>query len=290
MFPVRISADLRFSVQLPDQPAVSGTITGAGNRLEVRLSDAAYFAGGRDAGQVKKLAAALAVRGITVVVIAGDVVLLEIGATRGPWWQRGITRSRHLRIVSLRGALAGASGRLRGAGVAVLPGGELVPPTTMFPIAPTFRRTPRPITTTHDENRGGNPRLVLTVGNPGLPEGGALVYPLRQEVTTIGSDPACDIRLADLDPIHAVVHHDERDEFVLEDRSSQRSTRVNGLAADGRVLRTGVRVTMGDWTLAFRRAEFADHGRPFGGRVGGELGRQRRQPGPRASVVPRGTP
>lgn len=284
MFPVQIAADLRFSLELPGQPAVSGTVTGSGNRFEVRLSDPAYFAGGRDASQVKRFAAALAARGITVVVISGDVVLLEIGATRSPWWQRGVTRSRHLKIVSLRGAVAGASGRLRRSGSAVLPGSELVPPTTLFPIAPTFRRTLRPVTTTHDVRRGGNPRLVMTVGNPGIPDGGALVYPLRQDVTTIGSDPACDIVLAGLAPIHAVVSHDDRDEFVLQDRSADRSARVNGfVVGDGRALRTGVRITLGQWTLAYRRAEFADHGRPFGGRIGGEAGHQRRQPDPRGT-------
>ncbi|RZI79065.1 MAG: hypothetical protein EOO67_20945, partial [Microbacterium sp.] len=136
MYPVQIAADLRFSVELPGQTPVSGTVTGSGNRLEVRLSDPAYFAGGRDAGRVRQLAAALAARGITVVVVAGDVVLLEIGATRSPWWQRRVTRSRHLKIVSVRGAVAGAGGRLRRAGTAVLPGRELVPPTTLFPIAP----------------------------------------------------------------------------------------------------------------------------------------------------------
>jgi hypothetical protein len=30
--------------------------------------------------------------------------------------------------------------------------------------------------------------------------------------------------------------------------------------------------------LTFVREEYADHGRPYGGRIGGELGRQRRQP------------
>ncbi|MCX6395480.1 MAG: hypothetical protein NTV23_03245 [Propionibacteriales bacterium] len=284
MFTVQINADLRFSVALPDQPELSGTITGSGDRLVVRLSDPARFAGGRDSGQVKNVAAMLASRGLKVVVMADDDVLLEIGDTHAPWWQRGITRSRHLRIVSLRGAITGASGRLRRSDAAVIPGRELVPPQTLFPIAPTFRRNLRPVTTTHDSRRGGNPRLVLRATNPGLPEGGALVYPLRSDTVTIGSDDGCDIRLAGLDPVHAVVVHDERDEFVLHDRSGDGSTTVNGVSAQGRVLRTGARVNVGPWTLAYRRAEYADHGRPFGGRVGGELGRQRSQPDPRGAT------
>lgn len=280
----QIKADLRFSVSLPGRPVVTGTVTGAGNRLEVHLSDPAYFAGGRDAGQLKKFAAALASRGMTVVVVADDTVLLEIGAVHGPWWQRGITGSRHLRVASLRGALAGASGRLRRDAAAVLPGHALLPPPTMFPLVPTFRRSPRPVTTTHDYRRGGNPRLVLAAGNLALPEGGALLYPLRRDTTTIGSDPSCDIRLEHLEPVHAVVMHDDRDEFVLLDRSEERSTAVNGAYAEGRVLRTGARISIGPWTFAYRRAEFADHGRPFGGRVGGEAGHQRTQPDPRGNV------
>ena len=33
------------------------------------------------------------------------------------------------------------------------------------------------------------------------------------------------------------------------------------------------------WTMTFYREEYADHGRPYGGRIGGELGHQRPQPG-----------
>lgn len=48
--------------------------------------------------------------------------------------------------------------------------------------------------------------------------------------------------------------------------------------ADVAVLRTGSRVDLGRWTVTFYREEYADHGRPFGGRIGGELGHQRVQP------------
>ena len=34
--------------------------------------------------------------------------------------------------------------------------------------------------------------------------------------------------------------------------------------------------------LTFVREEYADHGRPYGGRIGGELGHQRRQPSRRS--------
>ena len=283
-----ITADLRFSVGLPGREPVCGTVTGAGSRLEVRLSDPAYFAGGRDAVALRGFASALAAQGITVVVIAGDVVLLEVGVTDPPWWQRRVTRSRHLKVVSVRGALTGAVGRLRRVSSgSVLPGAELLPPTVLFPLAATFGRGRREPATTHDPRRGGNPRLVLTTGNPGLPEDGRVMFPLRGPETTIGGDASCDIRLPGLDPLHAVILHDERDELVLLDRSTAASTTINGFpVGEGRALRTGARVSIGPWVLAYRRAEYADHGRPFGGRIGGEAGHQRSQPDPRHRAEP----
>jgi hypothetical protein len=54
---------------------------------------------------------------------------------------------------------------------------------------------------------------------------------------------------------------------------------VDGVPVERKVLRTGNRVQLGGWTLVYWRAEYADHGRPFGGRIGGELGHQQPQPG-----------
>lgn len=284
MATVQISADLRFSVQLPGHEPVCGAVTGSGNRVVVRLSNPAHFAGGSDAAHLRGLAAVLAARGVTVVVVAGDLVLLEVGRTTAPWWQRPLTRSRHLRITSMRGAVTGVAGRFRRVGqAAVLPGSELLPPTTLFPVAPTFRRGSSELTTTHDPRRGGRPRLVLAAGNSRLPDDRRAVFRLRDGVTTVGSDPACDICLADLDPVHAVVVHDDRDELVVQDRSADGSTTVNGeRVVGGHLLRTGARVDLGPWTLTYRRAEYADHGRPFGGRAGGEIGHQRSQAAPRS--------
>ena len=59
-------------------------------------------------------------------------------------------------------------------------------------------------------------------------------------------------------------------EVVLED--------VNGAPVDSSLLRTASRVQLGEWTMTFYREEYADHGRPYGGRVGGEIGHQRPQP------------
>lgn len=276
---VSFDADLRFSVSVPGHDPVAGTLVGSGRRLELRLDDPVAFAGRGDSGAVRAVADVLAGYGVTVSVIAEERPLLEFGATSTGWLQRRLTGSRNLRIVSLRGAFAGARGRARN-GEGLLPGRALVPPTTLFPLVPTFRRQPAPpVSTTHDPRRGGNPRLVVTVGNSRLPDSGMLIHPLRRDVTTIGSDPSCDIRLTGLEPFHAVVEHDDHDELVLIDRAGNRTTRVNGIPVERRVLRTGARIEIGGWILAYRRAEYADHGRPFGGRIGGELGHQKPQPG-----------
>jgi hypothetical protein len=104
------------------------------------------------------------------------------------------------------------------------------------------------------------------------------VWALRDDVTTIGSAAGCDIRLPRLEPLHAEIRHDEDDEFVLVRLGSPGNTRVNGAPVDTARLRTASRVEVGGWTMSFYREEFADHGRPYGGRIGGELGRQRPQP------------
>jgi hypothetical protein len=149
-------------------------------------------------------------------------------------------------VASLRGALAGARGRTA-ASAGVLPGRALIPPGTLRPLAPTFRRRLRSVTTTHDPRRGGNPRLVLTVGNARVPDSGRVIHPLRSDRTRIGSDEECEIRLEGLDPLHAEVLHDDRDEFVVLDHAADGTVRVNGLAGHRRVLRTGARVQVGEW-------------------------------------------
>lgn len=101
---------------------------------------------------------------------------------------------------------------------------------------------------------------------------------MRGDVRTIGSDAACDIRLAGLDPFAAQVRHDAADEFVVVRLGRAGTTRVNGAPVETALLRAASRLDIGDWAMSFYREEYADHGRPYGGRVGGEIGHQRRQP------------
>ena len=289
-----VTADLEFTVDLPGRTPVRGSLRGTGGRLELRVSDPGAFAGRADSDSVRGVAAALAARGLVVGVVAGDATLLTLGATRTSWLQRRLTGSRHIAVGSPRGAWTGARGRLRSGAEAMLPDQTLAPPSTLTPLAPTFLRRPRrAVTTTHDPGGGGNPRLILAPRSDPWPGDRQPVYPLGRAVTTIGSAEACDIRLPGLERLHAEVRHDADDEYVLV-RTGGRDgdVRVNGEPVGQRILRTASRVELGGWTLSFYREEYADHGRPYGGRIGGELGHQRPQPSRRrlqdSAAVPQG--
>ena len=274
-----VAADLEFSVDVPGRDPVEGTLRGRRGHLELRVNDPGAFAGRADSAAVRGFAAALAARGLVVRVVSGDATLVTLGATRTRWLQRRLTGSRHIRVGGALGAWTGARARVRASHAAVLPDRTLAPPATLTPLAPTFMRRLRPpVTTTHDPRGGGNPRLILAPRPDPWPGDRQPAYPLRDGVTTIGSGPGCDIRLNGLEPVHAEVRHDADDEYVLVDLSRAGGSRVNGERVRQRILRTASRVEVGDWTLSFYREEYADHGRPFGGRIGGELGRQRPQP------------
>ncbi|HEY0117946.1 MAG TPA: FHA domain-containing protein [Cellulomonas sp.] len=138
------------------------------------------------------------------------------------------------------------------------------------------------VPTTHAGYGEGDPRLVLAMDDQAWAGEPQPVFPLDHEVTTIGSAPDADISLAGLAPRHARVTHDERDEYVLELLAPGEAP---GAAADDdptappepQILRTGSTFRMGPWALSFERAERADHGRPHGGREGGEGSVQRFQ-------------
>ena len=101
-------------------------------------------------------------------------------------------------------------------------------------------------------------------------------------LAVIGSGPDADLQLDGLEPVHAEIVHNERDEYVLV-----RHGVVTGSfgPADSSILRTGARLQMGPWCLAYFREEFADHGRPFGGRSGGEFAYQKPQLDPRTGLM-----
>jgi hypothetical protein len=277
----RLTADLRFSVESPDGRTVGGHLHGDGRRLRLEVDDPAAFAGLADAPAVAGIAEALAVRGLVLDVTEGPGQrrLLSLGAVRAPWWQRRITGSRRISLGGWRALGAPGRARLRELAGRVQgkeSAGGVLPPATPFPLAPTFARRVRVRPTgTNDPARGGQPRLVL-VRDSYRPGERQPIYWLGEGSCRIGSGADCDIRLPGLRELHAEVVHDERDEFVVVAHAP--ATYVHGAPAIRAVLRTGARLQVGEWTLAFARAEYADHGRPFAGRIGGELGHQRPQP------------
>ena len=273
-----VDADLRFSVDIPGSPTVTGSLTGSGKTLELRVSHPALFAGRADSVVIRGLARALAERGLSVTVVSSSGPLVTLGATRTSWLQRLVTGSRYMRIERGGGLWALARGRTRSPSGGVLPVTALAPPPTLWPIAPTMARQPRRVTTTHDPDRGGNPRLILSLGAHPKASDRPTVFPLRDDVTTIGSAADCDIRLAGLEPLHAEILHDDDDEFVLTPVGSTAEARVHGAEVQSAILRTGSRIELGERVLTFFREEYADHGRPYGGRQGGELSNQRPQP------------
>lgn len=122
------------------------------------------------------------------------------------------------------------------------------------------------LTTTHAGWGAGHPRIVATNGAE------RYVHELDCDLTHIGSSDDSDFNLPDTDALHAKILHDMNDEYVL--------TMVGaGETSFGRheVLRTGAHFMAGPWQLVFARDEFAEHGRPYGGRRGGELAHQKPQ-------------
>jgi hypothetical protein len=231
------------------------------------------------ADPVRDLARLLADEGLTVVVAGAGGPLVSLGRVRQRMGDRVLTGSPHITVHDRRGALR----MLRSRGDAGAPAlTSLVPPPTPWPVAPTF--TPprrRRVTTTHDPLGGGDPRLVYYLAPP--QEGGERqVLHLRRGSTTVGGGAEDDLRVPGLRPGHLRVERDPAsDEYeVVPVRGA--TTLVSGRVAEKRErLRTGTIVRVGELSLTYVRDEYADHGRPYGGREGGEFSRQRPQPRPR---------
>ncbi|QWC83997.1 FHA domain-containing protein [Nocardioidaceae bacterium] len=285
-----IGADLAFEVDLPGRDPVKGSLRGAANRLTLEIDDPGPFVGASGSVAGRAAAEAMASRDMVVRVVSRGRHLVTLGNVSAPWWHRLATRSPRVRLGSVGGVAVVLRARREG-GPAALPdlatARSLVPPPTLQPLFPTMWRPgpPPPVTTTHDPARGGSPSLVVQA----TPSWVGVVrdpLPLTEDVTVVGSDAACDIVLPGLAPRHAEIHHDEDDEYVIV--SLDAAVSVNGMREARMLLRTGSRVQLGAYVLAYTRAEYADHGRPYGGRLGGELGRQRMQPprAPQRSVPP----
>jgi hypothetical protein len=128
-------------------------------------------------------------------------------------------------------------------------------------------------TSTHAESGAGRPRLIFKVEEnwDGTPP---REFELLLTATRIGSGPEMDLQLADLEPFQAEIVHTDEDEYVLThitDADDQNGPVLEQAGAAGQgVLRTGSPVVVGAWAMSYYRDEYADHGRPGGGRAGGE--------------------
>jgi len=272
---VRLDIDLDFSVEF-EGSEITGTVTASGTEIEVRVSDpAGLVSGGRSSIRaVRQVALELAKRG-AVVSLAGEAgVLARIGAVRASVADRLLTGSPHISVRSYPALLAAA--RSKPSGQSPL----FVPPLTLVPLAPTLERNrQRHITTTHYTPGSGRPRLIFVLGSEYWDGRPPREFDLKPGgVTTIGSAENADLRLAGLEPAHAEIRHDENDEYYLHVLGEQTVFPVlDPDSGGGRILRTGARIELGEWRMGYFREEFADHGRPFGGRLGGELAEQKPQ-------------
>ncbi|WP_241980191.1 FHA domain-containing protein [Cryobacterium glaciale] len=298
--PVGLHIDLAFSLEEPTAApdgssdgstgdsfgatdTMQGTITADGTDVTIYTSNPEMFVQGRalNLEPLRALAAELAARKLTVSITGPVGLIARLGDVQASVTQRLVTRSPHI-VLGSRNALGPlVQARLRGQ--ARMPVAIPLPPTTVFPLAPTFdRRSRRTVTTTHYTPGSGRPRLIFVVGSQNWNGQMPREFNLLSGTTTIGSSPEADLQLPGLKPLHAEIRHDDNDEYRLfaigEVAGSSRPTDDGRSIGNGQILRTGSRLEMGPWRMGYFREEFADHGRPFGGRVGGELAVQKPQP------------
>lgn len=282
---MRLDIDLAFSVNTPDGDGgtINGTIAAAGTEIVVTADNADLFRVGPRAGMdaIREFAKTLNEHGVSVSLASAEGTIVSFGAVKASAAQRLVTRSAHIKP----GHVSAWASLLRGGKGATAP--SLVPPGTPFPLSPTFQRhyRMRP-TTTHYTRGGGRPRLLFVRDSETWDGRPASQFDLTGEKTVIGGGSDADLTLSGLLPAHATITHTDDDEYILTAEGP-----VGGSANLGAepfyTLRTGARVSIGDWRLVYVREEYADHGRPYGGREGGELAYQRPQFDSRRGVIER---
>ncbi|WP_192892539.1 FHA domain-containing protein [Nesterenkonia natronophila] len=278
---MRLDIDLNFSYTPIDAKnvkghTINGSVKAAGKDIEVRTDDSSLISRMTpgDRRNAVQLADGLAARGLSLSIIGPDGPIVTLGAVKGPRLHRWFTRSQHIRLGSLRNTF---NARPRRGEEPPLPAlGNI--PLTPWPPVPTFNRRirRRRATTTHSTPGAGRPRLIVTKADASGGSSQRTEFNLLPDQTTIGSDDSADLTLAGLDPIHAIISHDAMDEYVLKRVGPGGGSR-NPARGEQVVLRSGSRIEIGGWRLVYFREEYADHGRPYGGRQGGELAYQKPQ-------------
>lgn len=260
----RLDIDLSFSLVEPGvAEPLEGTIRANGTEVTITANHPELLGSRRSisTARLREISREVAALGFSVTLCGPAGLIASIGNVKTNVVQRAMTGSPHVRL----GSAAAVAPMLRAkSGSASIP----LPPMTMFPLVPTLVRNSRHhITTTHYTPGSGRPRLVFIIGSENWDGTPAREFDLLPGSTVIGSGAEADLRLPGLASTSAVVRHNAGDEYVLE---------VMGMPPV--TLRTGARIELGVWRMAYFRAEFADHGRPWGGRLGGELSHQRPQP------------
>jgi hypothetical protein len=224
----------------------------------------------------------LAAHHTSLAVHGNDGLVVRIGDLKSPVTQRLLTRSSHIELgashhfVSLVSAWLGS----RGKGTQE---SSLLPAKTLLPLFPTFlRRAERLLTTTHYAYGAGHPQLVFAFGDDTWDGNPPRTFDLDKDRISIGSSPESDLVIEGAEPFHAEIRHLENDEYVLFPVAKvgtgiDPKYTVAEWAQGGVILRTGARIQIGGCKMAFFRKEYADHGRPFAGRSGGEWSHQRPQ-------------
>ncbi len=286
---MRFDIDLAFYVKLPSYEDtgsgnVNGTVKADGKVITITADSLSVFPSTSSFDQtvLNDFAVKLKKAGITVVIDGPQGTIVSLGNVKPNLTALIGTKSRAVRMGKLE-ASKGLMGRGR------KPGGiePLRIPGTFFPLLPTFRkRYRRPPTTTHYARGGGRPRIIFVKDSESWDGKAPKVVNVIEEVMEIGSAPGVGLELSGLEPVHARIVHNELDEYVLVAMGP-----VGGSAGmkpgSEYTLRSGARMELGDWRLVFFREEYADHGRPFGGRNGGELSFQKPQFNPRTGLIER---
>ncbi|GAA4364426.1 FHA domain-containing protein [Paeniglutamicibacter cryotolerans] len=286
---MRFDIDMAFSVEVPsdegvDPERIGGSVKADGKVITISADSLSVFPSVKmiDRKALNEFALRLKKAGVTVEVEGPHGVLISMGDVKPNFIARIGMNSPAMRIGKLE-ATRGLFGRKRSS-VAVVP---MTVPETLFPLAPTFLKMyRRRVTTTHYARGGGRPRIIFVRDSESWDGKAPKVMNVEAEVIEIGSSPDAGLVLPGLEPVHARIVHNDLDEYVLIANGP-----VGGSAGfrPGRdyTLRSGARIELGDWRLVFFREEYADHGRPFGGRNGGELSFQRPQLNPRTGLVER---
>ncbi|MCY0906175.1 FHA domain-containing protein [Arthrobacter sp. H14-L1] len=291
---MRFDIDLEFSAELPaedgkESAPIRGSIKASGAEIIIYAENAALFRleSRRNLAPIRDLAASLAKRGIVVTVTVPEGTIVSLGAVEVSRVQRLLTNSHHIKpgrsntwttVIKAQASNRFPKSRF--------------PPSTPLPLSPTFQRQYRmKPTTTHYSRGGGRPRLIFVRDSETWDGRPPKEFNLTEDITVIGSGPEANFRLPELAAAHGSIVHTDDDEYVFHPGDPANE------GAYPNILRTGARLLLGPWRMVFFREEYADHGRPFGGRTAGEFARlQRRQFDPRTgqfeydAVTGRGDP